>query len=78
MVTARDAGGDPDSDADELPALMPVAPHVDDATTESEDGMPGKDIDLVVQQSGSSRAAAVRALRRNEGDIVSAIMELTD
>lgn len=42
-----------------------------------ETGIESKDIDLVVAQANASRAAAVKALRNNDGDIVNAIMELT-
>lgn len=42
-----------------------------------ETGVEPKDIDLVVQQAGVSRAKAVKALKDNEGDIVNAIMDLT-
>jgi len=34
------------------------------------------DIDLVVQQTGASREAAIQALTHCEGDIINAIMEL--
>jgi NACalpha-BTF3-like transcription factor len=37
-----------------------------------------KDIELVVSQTGVSRAKAVKALHNNDGDIVSAIMELSE
>lgn len=40
-------------------------------------GVEPKDIELVVTQAGVSRAKAVQALKKNNGDIVSAIMELT-
>ncbi len=36
-----------------------------------------KDIELVIAQAGVSRARAITALKNNEGDIVSAIMELS-
>lgn len=42
-----------------------------------ETGVEGKDIELVMGQAGCSRAAAVRALKSNDNDIVNAIMELT-
>lgn len=42
-----------------------------------ETGIDAKDIDLVVNQAGCSRAAAVTALRKNNSDIVNSIMELT-
>ena len=42
-----------------------------------EEGVQGADVDLVVSQSGCTRAAAVAALKNNDNDIVNAIMELT-
>jgi len=40
-------------------------------------GVEEKDVDLVIQQANCSKAKAVKALKKNEGDIVNAIMELT-
>ncbi|EPS60749.1 hypothetical protein M569_14054, partial [Genlisea aurea] len=42
-----------------------------------ETGLEPHDIELVMTQAGVSRAKAVNALKTNNGDIVSAIMELT-
>jgi nascent polypeptide-associated complex subunit alpha len=42
-----------------------------------ETGLEAKDIDLVTSQAGVTRAAAVKALKNNDGDIVNAILELT-
>ncbi|KAI5084239.1 hypothetical protein GOP47_0000408 [Adiantum capillus-veneris] len=42
-----------------------------------EAGIEPKDIELVMTQAGVSRSKAVTALRNADGDIVSAIMELT-
>lgn len=42
-----------------------------------ESGVEARDIDLVMTQAGVSRAKAVKALKGCDGDIVSAIMELT-
>lgn len=42
-----------------------------------ESGLEEKDIELVVSQANVSRAKAVRALKRNNNDIVNAIMDLT-
>ncbi|KAK6130347.1 hypothetical protein DH2020_035904 [Rehmannia glutinosa] len=42
-----------------------------------ETGVEPHDIDLVMTQAGVSRRKAVKALKTNNGDIVSAIMELT-
>ena len=40
-------------------------------------GVEPKDIELVMTQAGVSRSKAVKALKSADGDIVSAIMELT-
>ncbi|KAJ1631509.1 NAC domain-containing protein [Pavlovales sp. CCMP2436] len=40
-------------------------------------GVEAKDIELVMSQSGVTRAKAIAALKKNDGDIVNAIMELT-
>ncbi|XP_039062178.1 nascent polypeptide-associated complex subunit alpha-like protein 2 [Hibiscus syriacus] len=42
-----------------------------------ETGVEPRDIELVVTQAGVSRSKAVKALKTHDGDIVSAIMELT-
>uniref|UniRef100_A0A7S2Y2J8 NAC-A/B domain-containing protein n=2 Tax=Entomoneis paludosa TaxID=265537 RepID=A0A7S2Y2J8_9STRA len=42
-----------------------------------ETGLEAKDIDLVISQAGCSRAAAVKALKDNDGDLVNSIMSLT-
>jgi len=41
-------------------------------------GLDQKDIDLVMQQSNASRARVVKTLRETNGDIVDAIMKLTN
>ncbi|XP_020268950.1 nascent polypeptide-associated complex subunit alpha-like protein 1 [Asparagus officinalis] len=43
-----------------------------------ETGVEPKDIELVMTQAGVSRAKAVKSLKAADGDIVSAIMELTN
>ncbi|KAJ9685234.1 hypothetical protein PVL29_017311 [Vitis rotundifolia] len=43
-----------------------------------ETGVEPKDIELVMTQAGVSRSKAVKALKATDGDIVSAIMELTN
>ncbi|KAI3514438.1 hypothetical protein L1887_12841 [Cichorium endivia] len=53
-----------------------VAPDEEDEVDES--GVEPKDIDLVMTQAGVSRSKAVKALKAADGDIVSAIMELTN
>lgn len=42
-----------------------------------ETGVESKDIDLIISQTGVSRAKAVKALKSNNNDIVNAIMALT-
>ncbi|KAK9368891.1 NAC domain-containing protein [Lipomyces kononenkoae] len=55
----------------EAPAEEEEEADVDDS------GMEQKDIELVMTQAGVSRAKAIKALRQNNFDIVSSIMELT-
>lgn len=55
-----------------------VAPQAEEEEEEiDESGVEARDIDLVMTQAGVSRAKAVKALKGCDGDIVSAIMELT-
>ena len=42
-----------------------------------ESGVEPKDIELVMTQASVTRSKAIKALKKAEGDIVSAIMELT-
>ncbi|OQS03127.1 hypothetical protein THRCLA_04569 [Thraustotheca clavata] len=49
----------------------------DDEGEIDESGVDAKDVQLVMSQSGVSRAKAVAALKANDNDIVNAIMELT-
>ncbi|XP_010437085.1 PREDICTED: nascent polypeptide-associated complex subunit alpha-like protein 4 [Camelina sativa] len=64
----------PNTDASES-ASVPI--EEDDDEDVDETGVEAKDIDLVMTQAGVSKAKAVKALKANDGDIVSAIMELT-
>uniref|UniRef100_A0ACD5TAB9 Uncharacterized protein n=1 Tax=Avena sativa TaxID=4498 RepID=A0ACD5TAB9_AVESA len=50
----------------------------DDDEDVDETGVEPKDIELVMTQAGVPRAKAVRSLKAADGDIVSAIMELTN
>ncbi|CAN1121344.1 Nascent polypeptide-associated complex subunit alpha-like protein [Linum perenne] len=50
----------------------------DDDDEVDETGVEPKDIELVMTQAGVTKAKAVRALKAADGDIVSAIMELTN
>ena len=55
-----------------------VVPEEDEDEGEiDETGVEPKDIDLIISQTGVSRAKAVRALKNNNNDIVNAILELT-
>lgn len=58
-------------------APQPIQQPVADDEVVDESGVDPKDIELVVSQAGCSRAAAVKALKNNENDLVNAIMELT-
>ncbi|KAI8807590.1 nascent polypeptide-associated complex subunit alpha, muscle-specific form-like protein [Cladochytrium replicatum] len=61
------------------PAAEEEVPDLQEEEEEGVDdeGVEKKDIELVMQQAGVSRAKAVKALKANDGDIVNAIMELT-
>jgi len=59
---------------------MPELAEVDESAAEEvvdETGVEPKDIELVMSQAGCSRAAAVKALKDNDGDLVNSIMSLT-
>ena len=68
-------------------AAAPAAAAADSATADAagaadeaavdETGVEPKDIELVMSQAGCSRAAAVQALKENDGDLVNSIMSLT-
>ena len=63
-----------------LPALQAEAPAADEDEDEGEvdeSGVEPNDIELVMTQANVSRKKAVKALKSADGDIVSAIMELT-
>ncbi|XP_062209668.1 nascent polypeptide-associated complex subunit alpha-like protein 1 [Phragmites australis] len=54
-----------------------AAAPADEEEEVDEAGIEPRDIDLVMTQASVSRAKAVKALKAHDGDIVSAIMELT-
>ncbi|EPS72775.1 hypothetical protein M569_01983 [Genlisea aurea] len=60
-----------------VPKSEPAAAAQDDEDVD-ETGVEPKDIELVMTQAGVSKARAVKALKDADGDIVSAIMELTN
>ncbi|KAG2317958.1 hypothetical protein Bca4012_069067 [Brassica carinata] len=58
-------------------AAAAVVQDDDDEEEVDEEGVEPKDIELVMTQAGVPRPRAVKALKAADGDIVSAIMELT-
>ncbi|KAL6853871.1 hypothetical protein ACP4OV_019900 [Aristida adscensionis] len=60
-----------------IPKAEPSAAAQDDEEVD-ETGVEPKDIELVMTQASVSRARAVKALKAADGDIVTAIMELTN
>lgn len=71
-AAAPEANGD-----DKAAAIKEAVASVDDDAEVDEEGVEAKDIELVMTQAGVSRPKAVKALKAADGDIVSAIMELT-
>eukprot|EP01118_Nematostelium_gracile_P008624 TRINITY_DN2858_c0_g1_i2.p2 TRINITY_DN2858_c0_g1~~TRINITY_DN2858_c0_g1_i2.p2 ORF type:complete len:206 (-),score=75.43 TRINITY_DN2858_c0_g1_i2:133-750(-) len=74
--------GDADKEDEEIPDLIEstntgAAKITDDGEAVDETGLEAKDIELVMSQASVSRPVAVKALKKNPGDIVAAIMELT-
>merc|ERR1712113_438541 len=63
--------------AEQAKAEAEVGPIEEDDGEVDEEGVDAKDIELVMTQAGVTRAKAVNALKASDGDIVSAIMELT-
>ena len=64
------------AEATEAVAAAPVADAEEEEDVD-ESGIEAKDIELVMTQANVSRGKAVKALKANPGDIVSAIMDLT-
>lgn len=60
------------------PAAEAAAPQEEAGEEVDATGVDEKDIDLVIAQAGVTRARAVQALKNSGGDIVAAIMELTN
>ncbi|KAI0374966.1 nascent polypeptide-associated complex, alpha subunit [Pilatotrama ljubarskyi] len=67
------AGGD-GGDDDDIPELEAVE---EDGNVD-ETGVDPKDIELVIQQVGCSRAKAVRVLKESGGDLINAIMAASE
>ena len=55
----------------------PAAEEDDEEGEVDESGLDPKDIEIVVEQTQVSRAKAVKALRKHDGDMVNAIMDLS-
>ena len=64
----KPAGGDNEED-DDIPELEAAA---EEDGPVDETGVDPKDIDLVMQQVGCSRAKAVRVLKESSGDLINA------
>ncbi|KAE9590170.1 hypothetical protein Lal_00027874 [Lupinus albus] len=60
------------------PESSSTAQDDDDDVDVDETGVDPKDVELVVTQAGVPRSRAVKALKAADGDIVAAIMELTN
>jgi len=68
----------PDHAADARSRLQPpIVEEEEEAEPEDATGVEEKDIDLVMSQANVTRNRAIRALKKNDHDIVNAIMELT-
>jgi nascent polypeptide-associated complex subunit alpha len=74
-LSAMGGGGGGGMAAAARPA--PVEEAEEEGEEVDEAGVEPKDIELVMTQAGVGRAKAVKALKAADGDIVSAIMELT-
>lgn len=62
----------------EEPAPAPAAPTAPTAAAAATTDLSEEDIELVANQTGASRDKVVAALTATKGDVVSAIMELTE
>lgn len=66
------------ADDENPPELVDAGEAGAEGEGEGEEGVNAKHIDLVLEQvSGVSRAQAAAALRKTNGDVVNAIMELS-
>ncbi|WP_329600081.1 hypothetical protein OIE43_43680 [Streptomyces pseudovenezuelae] len=59
-----------------MPEAFEDVPEPEDDTVD-ETGVDPKDIELVMEQVGVSRAKAVRALKESGGDLINAIMAVS-
>ncbi|CCH44406.1 Nascent polypeptide-associated complex subunit alpha [Wickerhamomyces ciferrii] len=65
------------ADLEAAAAKGPAAAEEDDDAEVDETGLKAADIELVIEQTGASRAKAAKALKKHDSDIVNAIMELS-
>lgn len=63
--------------AGEAPSAGSQVEEVDDGEEEDAGDLADKEINMVMSQANVSRNKAIRALKKNNGDVVNAIMELT-
>ena len=67
--------------ADALPSANEDVPTLEEIDDDDENvdatGVEEKDIEMVMNQASVSRNKAIKALKKNENDLVNAIMELT-
>ncbi|KXN72559.1 nascent polypeptide-associated complex, alpha subunit [Conidiobolus coronatus NRRL 28638] len=76
LARAPAAGAEETAEAEASTEAAPVEEAAEEEA-EDETGLEAKDIELVMQQGNVSRAKAIKALRKNNSDIVGAIMDLT-
>ncbi|MFF7169360.1 hypothetical protein ACIP8U_33560 [Streptomyces pseudovenezuelae] len=63
-----------------MPEDFEDVPEPEDDTIEAtvdETGVDPKDIEVVMNETGASRAKAVRALKESDGDLINAIMAVS-
>lgn len=66
------------NDDDDMPALKAASePSSESGAEVSAEGLQEKDIEMVMSQAGVDRKKAIGALKKNGGDIVNSIMDLT-
>lgn len=61
----------------EAASAAPAAAAVEESNGEDLDGLSEKDVQMVISQVGVDRAKAIATLKKNGGDIINSIMDLT-
>ena len=79
QAAAAAAAGGGDADDEEMPDLVEgdAGAAADAGAAGGDEGVESRDVELVMQQASASRADAIAALKKNDGDIVNAIMDLS-